>query len=192
MSNGYTFNYRWFDYQKPVHIKFMEEFGDKEILVLEIGAFEGLSTTFFLDNYNSRVLSIDPFITKDTTTPVLKETIDIFNKNISICKRGENHILYRKFSHDALPRLLMNETEFDYILVDGSHMAGDVLTDAIYSFHLVKKGGYIFFDDYQYSLRVENGDKMDKPTKGIDTFLSLYKDQIEIKHIGYHLVIQKK
>lgn len=39
---------------------------------------------------------------------------------------------------------------YDILYVDGSHLAADVLTDAILGWGLVKVGGIIIFDDYDF------------------------------------------
>ena len=37
---------------------------------------------------------------------------------------------------------------FDLVYVDGSHLAADVLQDAVLSFRLLRSGGLLIFDDY--------------------------------------------
>jgi len=191
MSNDYFFNHKWFDYQKPVHEKFLNTFCDKEISILEIGAYEGMSTLFFLDNYNSTVDTIDPFIEGDKTTPVDSLTFNIFNKNVSKCKRKGNLTVYKDYSCNVLPELLLQNKRYDYILIDGSHLSTDVLVDAIICYNLVKPNGYIFFDDFQHDNLEENRNNRLKATDGIRKFIELYDESITIRHLGYHLVIQK-
>jgi len=50
---------------------------------------------------------------------------------------------------DAMLRDLPHD-HFDYISIDGSHEAADVLSDAVLSWPLLKTGGLICFDDYEW------------------------------------------
>ncbi len=40
---------------------------------------------------------------------------------------------------------------FDVVYVDASHMAGDVLSDAVLAWKLLAPGGIMIFDDYAWS-----------------------------------------
>jgi predicted O-methyltransferase YrrM len=46
---------------------------------------------------------------------------------------------------------------FDFIYVDGSHQAPDVLCDALLSFRLLKNNGVIAFDDYLWQEQLPYG-----------------------------------
>lgn len=78
---------------------------------------------------------------------------------------------------------------FDFIYVDGSHKASDVLVDAIHAFQLLKIGGIMIFDDY---LRVGTStDEFDQAKRGVDAFLSYFQPKLDIVRIGYQLYITK-
>jgi len=42
------------------------------------------------------------------------------------------------------------EPVFDLAFIDGSHVARDVLTDALLLWPYIKPGGYMVFDDYEW------------------------------------------
>ncbi len=44
----------------------------------------------------------------------------------------------------------MKRNKFDFIYVDASHKAIDVLHDGVMSFQILKPGGSIIFDDYKW------------------------------------------
>lgn len=61
--------------------------------------------------------------------------------------------LLQESSKSALPWLLSNKPgaeSFDLVYVDGSHMCADVLFDALLAFELLRPGGVIVFDDYEW------------------------------------------
>jgi hypothetical protein len=52
-----------------------------------------------------------------------------------------------EFSEFALPRLLENHRQFDFIYVDGSHVFENVFIDAFYCARLLADDGIVAFDD---------------------------------------------
>ncbi|GAB1658086.1 hypothetical protein Mh1955_12220 [Mannheimia haemolytica] len=79
-----------------------------------------------------------------------------FIHNVTLAQQKfQNVVLYkhRGYSHQKMIELLANGhiNYFDYIYIDGSHEAPDVLFDALLAHRLVRKGGVISFDDYLWS-----------------------------------------
>ena len=74
------------------------------------------------------------------------------------------------------------------IYIDGSHRAADVQVDASLSWHLIKRGGLIVFDDYLWSLEKP---KEDRPQMAIDNFLRDFRLQLGILHKGYQVIVRR-
>ena len=71
---------------------------------------------------------------------------------------------------------------FDFIYIDAGHSASDVLTDGILSFHLLKVGGVIVFDDYEYA----------EDTKfAVDAFVRAFDKELRIIFKGYIIIAAK-
>ncbi len=137
------------------------------------------------------ILSIDPFNSEDSSSPVNDKTKAIFDHNVKLSKYPDKSRLIQDYSHFALKGLLDNDCKFNYITIDGSHLSKEVLLDAKLCFELLEEGGILFFDDYL------GGDdsretNVSYPKIGIDLFLNGYKNNYTILYSGYHLVIQKK
>lgn len=188
---SFTFTNAWFEDQKPYHVRFLSEFDtvSTPIHILEIGCYEGRSTVFFtqyLQNNESSLTCIDPFMEGDKTSPMYKNIYDTFRHNVKLT--GHRINLYKEFSNTALLKLLISEKKFDYILIDGSHVNHHVAEDAVLAWRLLKPNGIMFFDDYN------NGVSCSAigPTVGIRSFLNAYNDVCEVLHTGYHLVLRKK
>ncbi|CAG8741307.1 12921_t:CDS:1, partial [Dentiscutata heterogama] len=92
-------------------------------------------------------------------------------------------------SLNALTKLnYESKIKFDFIYIDGSHVASNVLADAILAWNLLKDGGIMIFDDYEWDRYKE---EYNNPKIAIDAFIKCYNPQIEIIHKGYQITIKK-
>jgi len=173
------------------HLKLVSE--NRPLHLLEIGSYEGASTTFFIDNFmdhdDASIVSIDPFCNDDKNSPVSDDTKRNFVHNISMTKYPDKHTLIQKFSYQALPDLILERHKYNYILVDGSHETADVLNDALLVYHLLEPRGILFFDDYDFFSTATTTTNV---RKGIDRFLEIYGHEFDTLWENYHLVLQKK
>ena len=80
--------------------------------------------------------------------------------------------------------------KYDFIYIDGSHIAKDVLTDACMAWPLLKPKGFMVFDDYMWVPSPR--DILHRPKAAIDAFCNLFAEEAEIVHVGYQLVVRKK
>ena len=112
--------------------------------MLEIGSYEGRSAVWFLENIlthpTSRLVCIDPFF-----DPRVEMR---FDHNVRLSGARERLEKRRGRSESVLPQL--ERASFDLIYVDGSHDAPFVLLDAMLSWELLKTGGILAFDDYEW------------------------------------------
>lgn len=184
----YTFTNSWFTDKHPVIDKYFKP-TTQPCHILEIGAYEGAGTTFYIDNYldhpQSSITSIDPFDPSDVTSPVHNDTYIRFLTNIIASKYPHKSKVHKDYSRNILPLLMIGTQKFDFISVDGGHLAEDVLVDAVLSFHLLKPNGLIFFDDYPTWLETKG------PKNAIDAFLDCYSKHITVLHKGYHVLVRK-
>ena len=163
--------------------------------VLEIGSYEGAATSFIINNVNDceEIFCIDTWEggvehgKMDAKSISMKHVEKRFDKNIEIAiKEAKSNVNIKKIkarSDDALINLLSEgkKNYFDFIYVDGSHQAPDVLLDAILSFRLLRVGGVIAFDDYLWSEELESGrDPLRCQKPAIDAFTNLYLRKIDI------------
>ena len=147
----YTFD--WFhggikyDFDKNIEID-----KNKEIQLLEVGAFEGKSTVWLSETYlshpDSKLLVVDPFLTTDKTTNVNEDTIEKFLKNISKSKNHNQIKFYKDLSENRLSTFFHEKKMFDIIFIDGSHLSRDIILDISLSWRMLKTEGYLVMDDY--------------------------------------------
>jgi predicted O-methyltransferase YrrM len=88
-----------------------------------------------------------------------------------------------------VPSLICEKLSFDFIYIDGSHIAKDVLTDACMAWPLLKKDGMMAFDDYLW--RLSGFTTIQRPKIAIDSFVNIFEDEIAMVHNGYQLIIRK-
>jgi predicted O-methyltransferase YrrM len=188
------FKYDWFSCNIESLMLLLERFKGKEhIRALEIGCFDGRSTVWFLENIlthgSSSITCIDHFKGgKDH---------EHFNVDISGSHRrflsNTNAWKWRialldDDSHKELVRLKVFRLEYEFIYIDGSHLAADVLEDAVLSWRLLKPGGIMIFDDYDWKNMPE---PLDNPGPGIDAFLSVYAGKFKELSRGHQVAIEK-
>jgi hypothetical protein len=78
---------------------------------------------------------------------------------------------------------------FEFIYIDGCHLAPCAIEDIILSFPLLKPGGVFIFDDYKWEPEREQ-DKT--PKLAADSFMKIYREMIDVLHIGYQVIIKRK
>jgi cephalosporin hydroxylase len=109
---------------------------------------------------------------------------DAENKRVYKYKSTSTEFLGRKLGH-----WFDGKNIYDFIYIDGSHIAKDVLTDACMAWPLLKRGGFMVFDDYLWG---EPRDILHRPKPAIDAFVNIYAEEVEMIHIGYQLIVRKK
>ena len=173
-----NFTNDWFTHNIPNFEKCMAAAPEKRNF-LEIGSYEGMSACWLLANgleEGGYITCIDPFF---------NDMRSVFDKNIREATRLNQVVsTMQTTSYQALAELIGRKQTYDFIYIDGVHSPDGVLTDACMSWGLLKKGGVMLFDDYQYP---------EEPTKdGIDAFTKCFANQLEIIINNYQLAVKKK
>ena len=108
--------------------------------------------------------------------------------NVANFGLSDKVVTVRGFSNEKIPEF---ENDFcDMVYIDGNHEPEFALEDAVLSFHKLKVGGILIFDDYGF-------DGPDGTSKGIDGFLSGYHKRIQVistkwTHYGLAQVFVRK
>ena len=141
------------------------------------------------------ITCIDPFANeplsafRNDQAPAPNLIEQVFRHNTDLAKApGQTIRLMPTLSFYALAELITENAQFDFIYVDGSHSADEVLADAVMAFGLLKKNGYMIFDDYLWMVAT---DSLDRPKMSIDAFVNMFQKHIEVKLINYQYIIQK-
>ena len=178
-TDSYRFSNNWFDLtaKKNWNLLFDKH---KPKKYLEIGSFEGRSLCELIERNDwtphLNCTAIDTFKGgREHSSMNLASLEQQFDENVKVAlDRAINKCSVRKIvakSEVALPGLInLGEiNSFDFIYVDGSHEAPDVLFDAVNSMKLLKVGGILGFDDYTWNHTTS--DITTTPKMAIDAFL---------------------
>jgi len=176
---------------------------------LEIGSYEGASACYLIDKFSpEKAIEIHCVDTWEggvehneggSAQVDMGEVETRFRGNVQLAKsRAKNNVdvvIHKGMSDAVLAGMFAGGKAgyFDFIYVDGSHQAPDVLCDAILAFRLLRVNGLIAFDDYLWQEHLPNGvDPIRCPKPAIDAFTNIYCRKIKI--IGaplYQLYVQK-
>jgi predicted O-methyltransferase YrrM len=181
-----VFTSDWFSHNIPVWDAVIPKTPGQNIL--EIGSFEGRSCIWFCENLpNSKVTCVDTFEGSDEHYDGLREGLyERFQENTSHI--NDQLIIHIGYS-DKVLRSIEPVEQYDVAYIDGSHYTCDVLADAILTFPLVKSGGLIIFDDYEWPSHMGT---LANPKLGINAFVTCYADKLDVVSVGYQLIVRKK
>jgi len=192
MSSDKRFSQDWFSSNLPYWSSILEKnFKDSPNLnFLEIGSFEGRSACWLMDNVltheTSKLVCVDTFAGSEEHAGMnLSSLRETFDHNIREWK--EKIEIHQMKSSAALPQFITENRKFDVIYIDGSHLACDVMFDAVNSFNLLKVGGLMIFDDYLGGNLITPHDV--KPA--VDAFVFSYSEKVRTLAVAYQYWTQK-
>lgn len=187
----------WFDHNIKNWTKWLGYLkGKDDLTFLEIGCFEGRATKWLFENI---LTGINPLM---VVVDIFEGGMEVGDKSLFFAKDLEQNfkenlkdhlkdiVMYKGVSQEILRTddFKGTMTGYDFIYVDGSHMAPEVLEDSIHAFRLLNKGGTLIWDDYGLH-RYE--DKRMNPRMGIDAFLAVFEGKYEFIAKEYQLCIRK-
>lgn len=198
----YKFTKDWFNWAPEVwqqlipHLPERTETGRN---FLEIGSFEGRSAVWIAENMMQEGDTLTCIDTWEGGEEHSEEDMDSvyrrFTHNMQLLQTKQPLGLSVRMgtSTQELAFWLVNDLKdslhFDFIYIDGSHVAKDVLTDACMAWPLLKPKGMMVFDDYMWG---NPRDILHRPKPAIDAFCNIFAEEAEIVHVGYQLVVRKK
>jgi predicted O-methyltransferase YrrM len=165
---------------------------------LEVGSFEGRSAVWIAENMmqaGDYLTCIDTWQGGEEHGAEDMGTVEErFDHNITLIGQKFPDLHVSKVQGSSYYRLAEEVAsggteDYDFIYIDGSHIAKDVLTDACMAWPLLKPKGMMVFDDYMWG---DPRDILHRPKPAIDAFCNIFAEEAEIVHVGYQLVVRKK
>lgn len=191
----YQFTKDWFEWAPEVWTQLIPLLPARKKF-LEIGSFEGRSTVWIVENMmdgDGNITCIDTWEGGEEHGDEDMGTVEerfIFNMQLLQSKKACRLSARQGKSVDELADCIAAGETYDFIYIDGSHLAKDVMTDACMAWPLLKPKGLMVFDDYLWTPNAR--DILHRPKIAIDAFTNLFAEELEIVHIGYQLVVRKK
>lgn len=169
-----------------------EQLEGKKARMLEVGSYEGMSACYALWRLpDAHITCVDTFAgsPEDAVLDIDLSTLGaVFERNIALVDASRVRTLVGD-SRRMLLELVEAEESFDLVYIDGSHLALDVLVDTAYAWQLVRKDGFLVWDDYEWAgLGL---DPVLRPGVAIDAFLSLIDGKYELLRKRMQVVIRK-
>lgn len=161
--------------------------------VLEVGSYEGQSTVWIIENMlteDGTMICIDTWAGGEDHAGIDFAAVeDRFEANVKKAKYGDQQIYKLKGkSVDGLATCIVGQYQFDFIYIDGSHVARDVLTDACMAWPMLRRGGIMVFDDYMWG---DSRDILHRPKMAIDCFTNLFAEELQIISGGAQSAVRK-
>jgi len=181
------FTQDWFSHNIPGLQAVMNLLPQKRTF-LEVGAFEGRSTLWFYEQLEhhpeSTLISIDTWGGSEEHVGInfadvrrrYQENTDGLLGHTTVVGTSQDFVRYEPIR------------EFDFIYIDGSHQAPDVLADACLLWPYLGKGGIMVFDDYLWNI---NNQPTHAPKMAVDAFIACYYERLEIVLGGYQMAVRK-
>lgn len=162
--------------------------------VLEIGSYEGQSSVWIIENMLTKIgtlICVDTWEGGEDHQGIdFKAVEDRFEANIKKAKQGDQKIYKVKGkSVSGLATCITGQYAFDFIYIDGSHIAKDVLTDACMAWPMLKKGGLMVFDDYMWG---DTRDILHRPKLAIDAFVNIFAEELQLVGWGAQSIVRKR
>jgi len=174
---------------------------NQEIKVLEIGTYSGISLINIVKLIpNSIGYGVDKW--SNYIEGNIEKNVEILNnidelkvessfyKNIEIEGLNDRVKGIKGDSVEVLMNMIKTNDKYDFVYVDGSHLALDCFADLILSWELLNKRGIMAIDDYLYNYEPNNGN-FESPHEGINRFFKKYEGKYKILHMGYRVFLEK-
>ena len=184
-----NFSQKWFLNNFEIFTFFLPKDKSLKFDYLEVGCYEGLSSFYVLSEYKFvNAFFLDIWDMPNPNSKTLSPNFDLIEKAFDQNLSGFNFKKIKNDSVISMRKLLKENVHFDFIYIDGSHNGEDILSDAIEAFKILKVNGLMFFDDFLQ----HDDNRILQSYVGIDKFLSLYSDYLEIEYFQNNLVVRKK
>jgi predicted O-methyltransferase YrrM len=188
-ARTYTITQDWFSNHIPAWEGILARIKPRR--VLEIGSYEGLSTTYIIEQCAAfgslQIHCIDTWEGAVDLPPEAMAGVEArFDKNVKLAINRAAapvslHKVKRRSSLVLSDYTARGVAPFDLIYIDGSHTAADVLVDAVLAFQLLRVGGVMIFDDYLWSMEPAlSVDPLNMPKPAVDAFVSTFMRKVRV------------
>jgi predicted O-methyltransferase YrrM len=167
--------------------------GQPGVRFLQIGAYTGDATTWLLDHIltgaDATLTDVDTWGGSDEEGHQemdFGEVEQIYDARTGASLAARRLIKFKgtsKAFFDTYP-----DERFDFVYIDGDHTAFGVLNDAVRCYSLLRVGGILAFDDYQWQ---SGKGRLFDPAPAIDAIADLYSNRLEKLEGGLQVWFRK-
>jgi predicted O-methyltransferase YrrM len=175
---GKEFRHDWVGAHMQVWRMLFEDIRDQTSRVLEIGSQEGRSAVFWLEFFAGAQITCVDLFRADWT--------ERFDRNLA--GYGTRVRKLAGTSIKSLGILREEKAVFDFIYIDGSHRRDDVMIDCLGAWRLLRDGGVMLMDDYNWMPKRPDAERV---APAIDTFLA-WHPEAEVIDKSYQVAVRKR
>lgn len=162
---------------------------------LELGSWQGESAEWFLDHIlvrtDQRLTCVDTFEGSDEHKIAGIDCASHYDQTVERLSRFPGRVrIHKKYSDAFLidQYRATDKSQFDFVYVDAAHDAMNVLRDSVLAFDLLKVGGIMIWDDYEWKVMEQ---EIDCPKLAVDSFLGCYSRRVEVIGMGWQVAVRK-
>lgn len=183
----------WFSSHENAFRRHLGHLAGTPCQMLQIGAYVGDATDWLVKNIltheDSFVIDVDPWTgSKEHQNWIDFTEVEQVYEERRVKSWGPAVYKRKMTSDEFFYEYGGSCYEFDFIYIDGDHRAKQALKDGMSAIEELKVGGIIAFDDYLWRTDLPT---LERPKAGIDAFLALYADHIEVLEKNYQVWIKK-
>lgn len=185
-KKDYEFTSDWLKKRMPYWVTMLRPYmGRDDVQYLEVGVFEGRSLLWMSDHVltgsGSHATGIDI-----VTSPKLIRNVERSGASDRITLiKGSSQTELRALPHQ----------HYDVIYIDGSHVADDVLEDIVLAWRLLKPGGLLLLDDYEWQGPTDakaETPATQRPKLAINAFISVFRNSVDVIYKDYQVGLRKR
>jgi len=183
----------WFSaYAKPNFERFLLPLHKQDYLhFLQLGAYTGDASLWMLDfvltGEGSRLTDVDTWAGSDEEVHKSLNFENVYNTYLYKIAEYEDKVSIKRMA--STEYLINNRSKvFDFVYVDADHTAASAFLDAELSWELLRSGGILAFDDYEWGAHLPPSKS---PKLGINLFIERHQGEFFALEVGLQYWIQK-
>jgi|688.fasta_scaffold574733_2 predicted O-methyltransferase YrrM len=182
--SGAEYTADWFSHNIPVwQAVVVPHLSCERLRWLELGSYEGRSALWTLDNAltdpEDELVCVDMWWRPEVEAR--------FDANV-----GSRAKKVKKYIRNAMLDMIANGERYDCVYVDGDHDGAATMEHGVLAWMLLKTGGILIFDDYEYAHPSQDSIGKTPTRDGIDGFLSGYATRLTVMHKAYQVIVRKR
>ena len=190
----YQFTEDWFHWAPGIWEQLAPMLPDRKMF-LEIGSYEGRSAVWIVENLmedGGVIHCVDTWEGGEEHGDMSGVESRFISNSVAAGMAYPQRLIekHKEKSSDYLAAAIPYMKErHDFIYIDGSHVAKDVLTDVVMAWPLLKPNGIMVMDDYAWG---DPRDILHRPKIAVDAFVNIFSEDVEFVYCGYQMIIRKK
>jgi len=176
--------------------KFLAHFKNEPNLnFLQLGVYTGDASLWIIENIfckeNCLLTDVDTWLGSDEEIHRRMNFDEVFSIYKNKIQKYSSLVNTKRQDTVSFLRSNINiqpNSFYDFIYIDADHKAASVLVDGELSWRLLKSGGIMAFDDYNWGMNLH---EFQRPKLGIDMFLNKHLKELDVLSVNQQVWVKK-